>query len=144
MEIYKTKRDSIDIMGDMSSAKKLCFSEYVKSELDIGKSKTTFSTSILEWSFDEKNQNVKRQFCYDACWRKTYGQKRKISDFALQVISIMPEASPTAVSLSSEPTTQKSNISDQLLEKVRTDVFLFVITLILVLFFLAKPVLFYL
>ena len=143
MEIYKTKRDSIDIMGDMSSAKKLCFSEYVKSELDIGKSKTTFSTSILEWSFAEKNQNVKRQFCCDACWRKTYGQK-KISDFALQAISIMPEASPTAVSLSSEPTTQKNNISDQLLDKVRTDVFLFVIILILVLFFLAILVLFYL
>ena len=143
MEIYKTKRDSIDIMGDMSSAKKLCFSEYVKSELHIGKSKTTFSTSILEWSFAEKNQNVKRQFCCDACWRKTYGQK-KISDFALQAISIMPEASPTAVSLSSEPTTQKNNISDQLLDKVRTDVFLFVIILILVLFFLAILILFYL
>lgn len=138
-EIYQTKRDSIDIMSDMSSAKKLCFSEYIKSELDIGKSKTTFSTSILEWAFAEKKENLKRRFCCDACWRKTYRQKRKISDFARQVISIMPDASSTAISLSSEPTTQKSNISDQLLEKERTDVFLFVIILILVLYFLAKP-----
>ena len=76
-EIYQTKRDSIDIMSDMSSAKKLCFSEYIKSELDIGKSKTTFSTSILEWAFAEKKENLKRRFCCDACWRKTYGQKEK-------------------------------------------------------------------
>ena len=29
VEIYQTKGDSIDIMSDMSSAKKLCFSEYI-------------------------------------------------------------------------------------------------------------------
>ena len=63
---------------------------------------------------------------------------------ARQVINVMPKNLSTAASLSSEPTIQKSSTSDRRLEKERTDIFLFVIILILVLFFLSKPILNYL
>ena len=63
---------------------------------------------------------------------------------ARQVINVMPKNLSTAASLSSEPTIQKSSTSDRRLEKERTDIFLFVIILILVLFFLGKPILNYL
>tara|TARA_B110000008_G_scaffold246226_1_gene256963 strand:+ start:586 stop:1764 length:1179 start_codon:yes stop_codon:yes gene_type:complete len=88
-KIYQIKSDSIQLINRMSQAKKQCFNDLIKDELDTEKKgRRRFSEFILEWVFSKRQRRHKRKFCCDSCYRNT--SHGPLSSFAEAVINSMP------------------------------------------------------
>ena len=94
-QIFFAKKASIDLLSQMASDRDKCFTELLKSDLDVDHKNPNFiARFILELVFSKKQNVQKRQFCCDGCFRKTQRNRARpltISDFTLSVVQRMGE-----------------------------------------------------
>ena len=92
---FFAKKTSIDLISQMASKRDKCFTELLKSDLDVDHKKSNFiARFILELVFSKKQNIQSRKFCCDGCFRKTQRNKVKpltITDFTLSVVHGMGE-----------------------------------------------------
>ena len=92
-QIFFAKKASIDLLSQMASDRDKCFTQLLKSDLDVDHKNSNFiARFILELVFSKKQNIQRRQFCCDGCFRKTQRnriQPLTISDFALSVVGRM-------------------------------------------------------
>ena len=88
-KILQVKRDSINLISQMSKSKTLCFNKLIRDELDTDKrGRQSLSKLILEWVFSERQRRQKRKHCCDACFRQK--NSRPLSYFAEDIIRTIP------------------------------------------------------
>lgn len=86
--LYRRKSSGIKLISDIANDTSNCFTDLLKNELDVQRTKSgRLVRFILELVFAKRQKVEKRKFCCDGCHRKA--TKAPVSEFAMRVIQSM-------------------------------------------------------
>ena len=83
-QIFFAKKASIDLLSQVASDRDKCFTQLLKSDLDVDHKNSNFIVRfILELVFSKKQNVQRRQFCCDGCFKKTSAIEPNLSQLVI-------------------------------------------------------------